>query len=218
MSAHPDHISVTTEESARVEANRADIFVSVAGASFFSGAMALQKAREVAELVAALKTVGIEEAQIKIEAIRAQNQSGTFSKSSAVIYNLRLENVPLERIADTVGAVTSAKNATLSRLEWRFPDETPLRDEMRARCLQMALGRARIMAQTLGVRLFGVYELGEKWQGTRDETTAQRGFDGMGRSRAKRLPVSEEELGLVITHAEDVHLELTIQFRVSEFQ
>ncbi len=216
---HPDTISVEASQTQRVEANRADIYVSVAGASLFSGAVALQKAREVAELVGALKSIGIEEAQIKIESIRAHNQSGTFTKGSSVIYSLRLENVALELIVDAVGAITSAKNATLYRLAWRFADETPLRDEMRAKCLQMALERAKIIAQTLEVKLTGVYELGEKWQGIGDEASvAREGYDGMGRSRAKRLAVSEEELGLAITHAEDAKLELTIQFRVSEFE
>ncbi len=218
MSEHPDTLSIETAQMARVEANRADIFLSVAGASLFSGAVALQKAREVAELVAALKTVGIEETQVKIEGIRAQTQSGTFSKVSSVNYSLRLENVPLERVAEVVGVVTSAKNAILGHIAWKFADEAPLRDELRAKCLQTALERAKSIAQTLGVRLIGIYECREKWQGTRDETATPRGeTDWMSQGKARMARVSEEELGLSITHAEDVKLELTIQFRVSEF-
>ncbi|PQV64411.1 Protein of unknown function (DUF541) [Abditibacterium utsteinense] len=217
MSAHPDIISIEAAQSARVEAERADILVTVAGASLFSGAMALQKAREVAELVAVLKTIGVEESQIKVEGVRAQTQSGTFSKTSSVSYSLRVENVPLSRIADAVGAITGARNATLNHLEWRFADETPLRDDLRERCLQIAIQRAGNIAQTLGVRLIGVYELNEEWQGTRDETPdLHQQYDGMARARSVR--VSEEELGLSISHAETVHLKLTIQFRVSEIR
>lgn len=215
---HPDTISIEASQSARVEANRADILVSVAGASLFSGAVALQKAREVAELVAALKTIGIEEAQIKIESIRAQNQSGAFSKVSSVTYSLKLENVPLERIADAIGIITSAKNATLGYLDWKFADETPLRDALRAQCLQMALDRVKIIAQTLGVRLIGVYELKEEWQGTQKPVQNRRYISGGSESAIMRARVSEEELGLAISHAEEVLLQLEIQFRVSEFQ
>ena len=198
--------------------DRADILVSVAGAALFSGAMALQKAREVAELVAALKTLGIEESQIKVEGVRAQTQSGTFSKTSSVSYSLRVENVPLSRIADAVGVITSAKNATLNHLEWRFAEETPLRDKLRDECLKTALKRASQVAQTLGVRVMGVYELSETWQGTRDETPAPR-RDEMGDMKMKySRRVSPEEIGLAISHAETVRLQLAIQFRVSEIE
>lgn len=213
---HPDIISVETAQSVRVEADRADFLVTVAGASLFSGAMALQKAREIAELVAVLKTLGIEEAQVKVESVRAQVQSGTFTKTSSVSYALRIENVPLGRVADAVGAITSARNATLNHLEWRFADETILRDELREKCLQSAMQRAKTIAQTLGVRLVGIYELSEAWQGTRDEISApHRNADHGMMMRAKS--VSEPELGLAISHAETASLQLTIQFRVSEF-
>lgn len=214
---HPDILSIEAAQTARVEANRADILVSVSGSSLFSGAMALQKAREVAELVAALKLIGIEESQVKVENVRAQTQSGTFSKTSSVFYSLRVEKVPLERIADAIGAITGAKNATLGHLEWRFPEETPLRDELRQKCLAIALQRAQNIAQTLGVRVIGVYEFNEAWQGTRDEvSTSPRGEQhDMMRMRAA---VSEQELGMAISHAEDVNMKLTIQFRVSEME
>lgn len=213
----PDTISVEASQSARVEANRADIFLSVAGASIFSGAAALQKAREVAELVAALKTVGVAETQIKIEGIRAENQSGTFSKSSTVHYSLRLEDVPLECIADTFGVITAGKNATLEHLAWKFEDEDSLRDRLRSRCLQMALERATSISQTLRVRLLGVYDTRERWWGTREEISDQHLLTGVANVKMKRAVVSEEELGFAITHAENVKLELTIQFRISEF-
>ncbi len=214
---HPDFISVETSQRARVEANRADILVSVAGASLFSGAVALQKAREVAELVAALQTIEIEESRIKVESVRAQNNSGTFSKTSSVSYELRLENVPLELVADAVGVITSAKNAILGSVQWRFPDETPLRDELRAKCLADALSRAKAISQTLGVRLIGVYELNEVWQGTRDQISPTHLVGERNSAAMMRSRVSEEELGLAISHAETVTLQLNIQFRISEF-
>lgn len=213
---HPDTISIEVAQSARVEAERADFLVTVAGASLFSGAVALQKAREIAELVANLKTIGVEEAQIKVEGVRAQTQSGTFSKVSSVNYSLRVENVPLARIADAVGIVTSAKNASLNHLEWKFGDETSLRDDLRAKCLTTGMQRAQIIAQTLGVRLVGVYELTENWRGTRDEIAPSHGGE-MRDMAMMRARVSPEEIGLAIAHAETVSMQLVIQFRVSEF-
>lgn len=214
---HPDIISIEAAQSARVEADRADILVTVAGASLFSGAVALQKAREVAELVAVLKTIEIVESQVKIEGVRAQTQSGTFSKTSSVSYSLRVENVPLSRIADAVGAITSARNATLNHLEWKFEDETPLRDQLRAKCLQMALERARVIAQTLGVKLIGVYELNEEWEGTQNSSSTHRQVV-YGDAMMSRARVSEEELGLAVSHSEEVEMKIALQFRVSEFQ
>ena len=214
---HPDTIAIETAQNARVEANRADIFASVAGASLFSGAVALQKAREVAELVAALQTIGIEESQIKIEGIRAQNHSGTFSKVSSVNYALKIENVPLARIADAVGIITSAKNAVLGHLDWKFADETPLRDEMRAKCLKDALERAQNIAQTLGVRLIGIYELNEEWEGTQNTSSTHRQTVYSGDAMMARARVSEAEMGLAVSHAEEVEMKIAIQFRVSEF-
>ncbi len=215
MNDHPDFIAVEVLQTARVEANAADISVTVAGAALFSGAVALQKAREVAELVAALKTVGVTEAQIKVESVSAHTQSGTFSKSSSVSYALLIEKVPLERVAEAIGVITSAKNATLVGLEWRFVDETPLRDQLRARCLELALERARFIARTLGVRLLGVYELNEEWEGTQEQSSTHRRTAHL--SMMSRARVSEAELGIAISHAEDVEMKLHVQFRVSEF-
>jgi uncharacterized protein YggE len=215
---HPDFIAVEASQTARVEADRADILVTVAGLSLFSGEMALQKAREVAELVVQLKSAGIEEKQFRIESIRVETQSGTFSKTSSAYYNLRIENVPTTKVADAVGAIGSARNATLTNIQWRFPDENPLRDELRHGCLQTALERARSIALSLGVRLLGVFEMEESWQGTQEESNPAPGGGMFGRSRAKRVPVSEDELGMAVSHAEMVRIELNFKFRVSEFE
>ena len=213
----PDTISIETEARARVEAERADFSVSVAGSALFSGATALRKAREVAELVALLKSCDVEESQIHIESVRVENASGTFSKNSSAHYDLRIENIALARVADAVGAVAGARNASLTRIQWKFAPEKPLRDQLRDACLDEALERARGVAAKLGLKLVGVYEMKEQWEGTTEARGESRAkYDTFGRSRAKRL-VSEQELGLAVSHAEEVAMLLTIRFRVSEF-
>ena len=213
----PDTIAIETTQRARVEAQRADFFVSVAGSALFSGATALKKAREVAELVAMLKNCGVEETQIHVESVRVESASGTFSKSSSAHYGLRIENIALARVADAVGAVASARNASLNRIEWKFAPEKPLRDGLRAQCLDEALERARIVAAKLGVKLIGVFEMKEKWDGTQTHGEPRSGAI-VNMSRARHIaPVSEDELGLAVSHAEEVTMTLLIRFRVSEF-
>ena len=211
----PDTITIETSQRARVEAERADFYVTVAGAALFSGAQALQKAREVAELVAMLKNCGVEEAQIHIESVRVETASGTFSKSSSAHYALRVENIALARVADAVGAVASARNASLSRIEWRFAPEKPLRDGLREKCLDEALERARGMAAKLGVKLIGIYESRETWAGMESNNVRVR-QTSVGYARSAGA-VSEEALGMAVSHAEEVTMELMIKFRVSEF-
>ncbi len=47
-------ILVTVSQTEEIEADHADLFVTIRGASLFAGKAALTKAREVSQLVAAL--------------------------------------------------------------------------------------------------------------------------------------------------------------------
>jgi hypothetical protein len=73
---NPDTIAVNIELERKVYASGVAMFVEIRGDSLVSGSSALQKAREVRDLVAALAEVGIEERNVQLVAIRAEVSSG----------------------------------------------------------------------------------------------------------------------------------------------
>ena len=216
---HPDFIEVRTSKQIEVEADRADVFVTMRGSSLVTGQSALNKAREVAQLVAELKNFGLEESQVKLQSVHAETQSGILSKTSSAMYSLKIDGVTTEQLPDVLGIVTDQKNATLNYLSWRFPDDDAARDVLLDECLQRANAKAQRIATQLKVQLQGIYEMSEV--GNRDEGLWRVGaaqnedYDMLAvKSRAR---VSSQELGLAVSHSKTIEVEITIKYRVSAF-
>ncbi|MBC8143638.1 MAG: SIMPL domain-containing protein [Armatimonadetes bacterium] len=210
----PDTITVSASANEEIEATSADIAVTMRGSSFISGNAALTKAREVAALVAALKEIGITEANIELRGVHAEVSTGALgNKSSSAVYSLRVVKTPLDKVADAVGAITSQKTAELGGIAWQFGDKHAANLRVLETALTRAKAKAELAARTLGVQIVGVRTLTETFSDDRPvlmQAPAPRGGAEMARLRA----VSSEELGLEVTHRETVSASVTVHFRV----
>ena len=214
----PDTIAVNVEVERKVHACRADMYVDIKGDSFVSGKAALKKAREVRDLVAALAEVGIEERGIQVIGIRAEVSSGIIGKSSSAVYRLRIEVPSLEMLADSLGAVTTRKNAALTLLDWQYDRIGDLHDEMLGEALRKAQQRAELICGELYHRNLGVHSLAEKFKDDQ-EKPARLYAGGMltdcsFREVRRKHAVTKEELGLEVSHAKTVSLDLRVEYRV----
>jgi uncharacterized protein YggE len=214
----PDTITVTVAHREDINADKTDIHVTIKGSSLVTGNAALKKAKEVSQLVAGLAEVGVKEHDIALEGIHAESSSGVLGRATSAIYELRVRCHDLEQLAEILGVITAQKNAKLSDLSWRYPDDKKLKAEWVRTCLAEAREKAGCIASGLGVKLLGVHSLSEKWmdseEGERPHHLREMLTKGAAFMARRATPV---ELGFPLAHSKWMEIEIVVQFRVSEF-
>ena len=214
----PDTIKVSEARRHEVAADRADLHVTVEGASLFTGSEALSKAREVAQLVRELTAFGLPAADIQLQGVFADTTTGLLGKMSLARYKLRLHCADLSKLADLLGIVTGQKNARLTVIEWGYPDDDGLQDEWLAECIIRANAKAARIAAGLGVRLLGVHTFTEKYVDGEKPARTMLAAEGMAMSRERAARVSSEELGLEISHTKTVHVSVEVEYLISGYE
>jgi len=204
-------IAVTHEED--LVADRADLLVIVEGSSLFTGRAALQKAKEVSELVAELVKRGIPQEDIGLESVNARVSSGALGKSSSATYELRVHCRDLERLPDALGAITSARNVMLESIRWRYPDSPEQKLRSLESCIAQANFKAQAAAKALGARLVGVHRLQEEQLDKHQDVVSysSRGISGATVRRARI------DLGLELRHQQRKGLKVTVEYLVEGF-
>ena len=210
----PDTIAVNVEVKRKVYASSADMYVEIRGHSFISGRAALKQAREVRDLVTALGEVGIAESGIEIVGIRAEVASGVITKSSSAVYRLRIELPSLDQLADALGAVTSRKNANITLLEWQYTAMEELHDELLGEAVRRAGQRAALICRELNHRNLGAHSLTEKFKDAEDKQSYSMLASAASVDMRRRGPLTAEDLGLDVTHAKTVSIDVRVEYRV----
>jgi uncharacterized protein YggE len=213
MEQSPDVIVITVSHEEDVVADRAELLVTVQGSSLVTGRAALQKAKEVREILAELDKCGITQEDIGLESVHAQISSGVLGKSSSATYRLLVRCRDLERLPDALGAITSARNATLESVRWRYPDS--LEQELRwlEICIAQAHFKAQAAAKALGVRLVGVHRLEEQYLDMRHGVLSS-GARGERDALVRRARV---DLGFELSHQKRSGLKVTVEYLVEGF-
>lgn len=215
---HPNTIKISEARRHEIPADRADLHVTVEGASLFTGGEALKKAREVAQLVRELTNFGLPATHIYLQGVFADTATGLLGKTSLARYKLRLHCADLAQLADLLGIVTGQKNARLNVIEWGYPDDDGLKDQWLGKCITRANAKAAQIASSLNVRLLGVHAFAEKYGDSEKPHRIAVAEEGMVMARAERSRVSPEELGLEISHTKTVHVSVEIEYLVSAYE
>src|SRR5688572_30809895 len=217
MEHHPDVLVITAKYEEDVSAERAVLFVTVQGTSLVTGRAALRKAAEVRSLVEALEGSGVSESDIGLESVHAHVTSGLLGKSSSATYRLRVRCDQLNALPEVLGAITSAKNAELERLVWRYPESAEQQGHWLKLCIAQANIKAAAAAEALGVRLVGVHRLNEQLLEDPDTGARPMGqavaFAAAQRSRASAAP----DMGFDLTHHKRGGMRVTVEYRVEGF-
>lgn len=211
----PDLILVQERQSHEVSADRADLSVTVEGASLFTGSEALKKAREVAQLVSELTASGLLPDAIFLESVSADVQSGTLSKASRAKYRLWVHCADLAKLANYVGVIAAQKNAALNGIEWGYPDGEALHDAWLVACIARVNAKSAQIAAALGVQTTGVHTFSETLQDMEDR---QQRVPTLGTEPAElRRRMTSEDLGLEVSHTKTVYITVAVEYLVSEF-
>src|SRR6185503_13768350 len=213
METKPDTIKVSANHREEIFASYANLFVTVKGSSFVSGNEAMKKAKEVNQLVEALTRFGLSPDAVQLQGVRIETASGMLLKSSSVIYRLKIRCEKLDQLADLLDITASQKNATLERIEWKYPEESAQERGLES---AIAIGKAKAekIAAAMGVKLLGVYDFIEN---AYDEEMPVP-FQAQTMMMKSRAEVADEpSLGMDIQHSKTIHVNLEIWYRVSAF-
>jgi len=214
MDSKPDTIKISASHKQEIFADHADLFVSVKGSSLVSGDQAMKKAREVSQLVDALTSFGLSPEAIQLQGVHIESSSGALLKSSSATYRLKVKCEKLDLLAELLDIIALQKNTSLERIQWKYPEESA-----REQAMEMALGKAKVKAEkianSLGVKLLGVYDFIEN---TFDEERPYPQFAMQAVPKAARgTPAPEPSLGMDIQHSKTVTVSVDIWYRVSAF-
>jgi uncharacterized protein YggE len=214
MDGKPDTIKVSAFHREEIFASHANLYVTVKGSSVVSGNEAMKKAKEVSQLVEALTRFGLSPDAIHLQGVRIETATGALLKSSSAIYHLKIKSEKLEQLADLLDIVAEQKNATLERIEWKYPEE-----DARQRGLESAITKgkekAEKVAASLGVKLLGIYDFIEN---AFDEERPPMPFQAMEMRMKTRATVADEpSLDMDIQHSKTVQVNVDIWYRVSSF-
>ena len=212
MDTNPDTIKVSAFHREEIFASHANLYVTVKGSSIVSGNEAMRKAREVNQLVEALTSFGLSRDSVHLQGVRNETASGTLLKSSSAIYHLKVKTEKLDQLAGVLDIIADQKNATLERVEWKYPE-----DEARDRGLESAItkgkAKAEKVAAAMGVKLLGVYEFMEN---TYDEERPPMPFQAKTMEmQASRAVADQPSLDMDIQHSKTIHVNVDIWYRVS---
>lgn len=213
MTTKPDTIKISASHKEEIFADRADLFVSVKGSSLISGDEAMKKAKEVSQLVEALTSFGLGPEAVHLQGVHIETASGALLKSSSAIYRLKIKCKKLDQLAELLDIIASQKNATLERIQWKYPEEIA-----REQAMEIALGKAKVKAEkvasSLNVKLLGVYDFIEN---VYDEEMPFPQFAAQAAPMRMAKGVPEPSLGMDIQHSKTIHVSVDIWYRVSEF-
>src|SRR6266487_866876 len=214
MDTKPDTIKISTFHREEIFASRANLFVTVKGSSVVSGNEAMKKAKEVSQLVEALTSFGLENNATQLLGVHIEMSSGTLLKSSSATYRLRIQVEKLDQLADLIDIIAAQKNATLERIEWKYPEEVA-----RERGLESAIAKGKAKAEkvaaAMGVKLLGVYDCSEDL--CDEEMPFQQFVERGVAKRALGAVASEPSLGMDIQHSKTIQVNVDIWYRVSSF-
>jgi uncharacterized protein YggE len=215
MDTKPDTIKVSAFHKEEIFASHANLYITVKGSSIVSGNEAMKKAQEVTGLVEALTKFGLSPDAIQLQGVRLETASGALLKSSNAVYRLKVKVEKLDRLADVLDIITDQKNATLERIEWKYPEE-----EARERGLESAItkvkAKAEKVATSLGVKLLGIYDFIEN---AFDEERPPMPYQAMEMGLTARAKgPAEPSLNMEIQHSKTVQVHVDIWYRISEIR
>ena len=213
METKPDTIKVSAFHREEIFATGADLHVTVKGSSVISGDAALKKAKEVNQLVEALISLGVKEDAVKLQGVNIETSSGVLVKSSSAAYRLKIHCEKLDQLAEMLDVVASQKNVSLDYMKWIYEDEA-FHESALSNAIEKAKNKAQQVADSLGVKLLGVYDFTETTVDEEDPAASRR---ELGMMRSQAMPSPAPILEIDIRHGKKILVHVDVSYRVSAF-
>lgn len=202
-------LRVTVDDKSDITAISAKLHLQLEGETFVMGNAALEKAREVRELVAALQRAAVKPTDIHVQGVKIASSTGLLIKNQKVQFNLLLATSP-NQLPDVLGIISAQKNLKLQRLEWVF-DEFEASIPLAARAMQKARRKADAIAVAAGHSITGVHNASDSW----DMPVAHLNLLGAGGAdfaMARARVDSTIDTGVEYSATQTLHIHMTVDF------
>jgi uncharacterized protein YggE len=213
MESKPDTIKVSAFSREEIFASHANLYVTVKGTSIVSGNEAMKKAREVSQLVEALTRSGVSTEAIQLMGVRIESASGTILKSSSAVYRLKVKCEKLDQLTELLDIIGEQKNATMERIEWKYPEEAA-RERGLDSAITQGKTKAEKVAASLGVKLLGVYDFMEN---AFDEERQIPFAPQAMMMKPRGIVADEPSLDMDVQHSKTIQVNVDIWYRVTDF-
>lgn len=194
-----------------ISPSSAFVHITLPADKFFSGRAALTKAEELRRLAEALQGRGVPAKAIALVGASVDVASGVFTKSSSVTYRVRVLLEDLELLGAVLDAVSEAKKATLSHVEWTYDDSSPEQRELLRLAGERAVEKARVLAAAVGSRLGAIHSVREE-RSEHQREDPHYGGGGPYMARARVSSVSEQLSGLELAPKKQVTLRVSVSY------
>jgi uncharacterized protein YggE len=208
-------ITVRETSTANVTASGAKLTVRIVGQSFFMGNEAFKKAAEVANLVAALRELGLAETDIQLLTVSTDVESGMLTKSSSATYSLQINCSSIELLGRILSKISSQKNAKLSEIVWQYPDLAKHKRELVQAAVRAAKDAAVAIAESLAVSLQGIHRLSYEMVGLDRDLHIPAEPGALMRTRSMQQTAPLDSLDL--SHEGKMTVIITAEFMVGDF-
>ncbi|WP_110514803.1 SIMPL domain-containing protein [Herpetosiphon llansteffanensis] len=210
-------LNVSSNYHQMIDANRAEISVRIKGSSVISNATALEKAKEVRQLVEALTNYGLAKTAIQLQSVVAEVNNGMLLRSSSATYSLLIRCDDLEQLPDLLGIITSQKQVSLENVTWGFPDDQAMINTWLQAALELAKAKAKAMAQTLGVQIIGVHRVDDHYHSEQQTYAPQALFrKSAAAPRAAAPSFTKDDLGLAMVHRKRIEVQVQVAFIINQ--
>lgn len=207
-------ITIRETSTSDVNASGAKLKVNIAGQSFFTGNEAFKKAAEVANLVSALKKLGLSEDDILLLNVSTEVDSGILTKTSSATYHLLVNCQSITMLGRVLAAISSQKNAKLSAIAWQYSGLEKTKQDLIQTTVRAAKETAHAVADSLEVPLLGIHKLSYDLSGLDTELRVPEGSSYPMRARKAKTAALES---LELSHTTTLSLTVSAEFMVDTF-
>ncbi len=199
-------LRVTSTASEELHPIAVKLYLKIEGETFAIGNAALQKAKEIRELIAQLGAQSVPSNLLTVHNVRVSSQQGLLLKNQRAEFLLRLELQP-EYLAVALGVIAHQKQTELQQLEWVYDvDEASLR--LSAQAMQKAKRKAQAIAHAAETQVIGVHHASDTQTMPNTATDfLPQGIKSL--ARAKSAPL---EIGMQYNSTEQLVVTLTVDF------
>ena len=206
-------LRVEATEKLEISASTARLHVRVEGDAFLFGNAVLERSREVRELVARFKELGVAEADVNVQGVQAKLAQGVLARGSSAVFNLIVTVRDLSTIADLIGALSAGKRVELTRLEWTFEADEAVQ-ELSAKAVAKAQRKAQAMARAVGYELTGIRSCADSSGLPETQTLYLAGGADMSTMRMKTAPSAD--IGTEFKATQEVFSTVTVEFTLGK--
>ena len=116
-------LKVTERAKAEINAIKAKLHLGITGENVLFGNAAIEKAKEIKELVEKISKIPDFKFTISVKSVRVISQTGWFSKSSKGVYSIVIDCDGIDKIGEVIWQISETANMMISELEWVFDDD-----------------------------------------------------------------------------------------------